>query len=170
MPDEKTGAADKLPRILRVFEKYQQLIHRHAPSFIRHVLERFRQHTVDVAQACAQLELSRSRLYALATAYNTARARKQQPLWTPAASGGDHAASWPQPVIALLIKRLACSPPCPYSFAASEALRLHAFQLDRALVRRWALENNLAHAVPSKKVLAPVRRWQRAQKIGRAHV
>jgi len=163
MPDEKTGEADGLARILAAFEKHQQLIHRHAPSFIRHVLERFRQHTLDAAQAGAQLDVSRSRLYSLTTAYNTARSRKQQPLWTPGASGGDHAAPWPQPVIDLLKKRLACSPPCPYSFAASEALRLHGFKLDRAQVRRWALENNLAHAVPPKRVLAPVRRWQRAQ-------
>ena len=62
----------------------------------------------------------------------------------------------------LLHKRLACSPPCPYSFAASEALRLHGFKLDRAQVRRWALQNHLAHAVPPKRILAPVRRWQRA--------
>jgi len=118
---------------------------------------------VTATQATHQLGLSRSRLYALATAYNTARARQQPPLWTPSASGGDHAAAWPQPVVELLIKRLACSPPCPYSFAASEALRLHAFKLDRAQVRRWALENKLAHAVPPKRILAPVRRWQRAQ-------
>jgi len=142
-------------RILWVFEKHQQLIHRHAPAFIRHVFERFRLHTLDAAQATDQLGLSRSRLYALATAYNTARARKQAPLWTPGASGGDHAASWPQPVVELLKKRLACSPPCPYSFAASEALRLHTFKLDRAQVRRWALANKLAHAVPPQKVLAP---------------
>ena len=63
----------------------------------------------------------------------------------------------------LLKKRLACSPPCPYSFAASEALRRHHFQLDRAQVRRWALENNLPHALPPKKILAPVRRGPRAQ-------
>jgi hypothetical protein len=31
--------------------------------------------------------------------------------------------------VALLKKRLACSPPCPYSFAASEALRLHAIKV-----------------------------------------
>jgi hypothetical protein len=146
-----------------VFEKHQQLIHRHAPTFIRHVLEAFRQHTLTAAQATDQLGLSRSRLYALATAYNTARARKQTPLWTPGASGGDHAPVWPQPVVELLKKRLACSPPCPYSFAASEALRLHAFKRDRAQVRRWAREHKLAHAVPPQKVLAPVRRWQRAQ-------
>ena len=127
------------------------------------MLERFRQHTLDAAQAGAQLGLSRSRLYTLATAYNIARVRQQQLLWTPGASGGDHAAAWPQPVVELLRKRLACSPPGPYSFAASEALRLHDFKLDRAQVRRWALANNLAHAVPTKKILAPVRRWQRAQ-------
>ena len=154
---------DWVARILWAFEKHQQLIHRHAPAFIRHVLERFRLHTLDTAQATDQLGLSRSRLYALATAYNTARARKPAPLWTPGASGGDHAATWPQPVVELLKKRLACSPPCPYSFAASEAFRLHAFKLDRAQVRRWAIENKLAHAVPPKKVRAAVRRWERAQ-------
>lgn len=148
---------------LAVFEKHQQLIHRHAPSFIRHVLDSFWQHSLSAVQAAEQLGLSPSRLYALATAYNTARARKRSPLWTPGVSGGNHATAWPQPVVELLKKRLACSPPCPYSFAASEALRLHSFKLDRAQVRRWALENNLAHAVPAKKVLAPVRRWQRAQ-------
>ena len=147
---------------LRVFEKHQQLLHRHAPAFIRHVLDSFRQHTLSAAQAAAQLGLSPSRLYALASVYNTARARQPSSLWTPGTSGGDHATAWPQPVVELLKKRLACSPPCPYSFAASEALRLLAFKLDRAQVRRWALENNLAHAVPPKKVLAPVRRWQRS--------
>ena len=163
MPDEKRSGADPFARILPVFEKHQQLIHRHAPAFIRHVLEGFRNHTLSAAQAIDQLGLSRSRLYALATAYNTARARQQPPLWTPGASGGDHATVWPQPVLDLLKKRLDCSPPCPYSFAASEALRLLDFKLDRAQVRRWALENNLAHALPPKKVPAPVRRWQRAQ-------
>ena len=148
---------------LCVFEKHQQLLHRHAPAFIRHVLDSFRQHTLRATQAAEQLGLSPSRLYALTTAYNTARARKQTPLWTPGTSGGDHAAAWPQPVLALLKKRLACAPPCPYSFVASEALRLHAFKLDRAQVRRWALANQLAHAVPTQKVPAPVRRWQCAQ-------
>ena len=127
------------------------------------MLERFRLRALNTAQATTQLGLSRRRLYTLATAYNTARARKPQSLWTPGASGGDHATAWPQPVLDLLKKRLACTPPCPDSFAASEVLRLHAFKLDRAQVRRWALQNKLAQAVPPKKVLAPVRRWQRAQ-------
>ena len=66
-------------------------------------------------------------------------------------------------MLALLQKRLACTPPCPDSFVASEARRLFDFQLDRAQVRRWAIENNLAHAAPPPKIRAAVRRWQRAQ-------
>jgi hypothetical protein len=64
MPDEKTGGAAKLARILRVFEKHQQLIHRPAPSCRRHVLEHFRQHSLNAAQATGQLGLSRGRLCA----------------------------------------------------------------------------------------------------------
>ena len=149
--------------ILCVFEKHQQLRHRHAPSFIRHVLDAFGQQALNATEAAEQLGLSPSRLYALSTAYLRDRAQKRGSLWTPGSSGGDHSAPWPQRVLDLLRKRLDCSPPCPYSFAASEALRLHAFKLDRAQVRRWAIENNLAHAVPPKRVLAPVRRWQRAR-------
>ena len=150
-------------RILCAFEKHQQLRHRHAPSFIRDVLENFRQHKLTATEATDQLSLSRSRLYALSTSYLRARSLKQEHLWQPGASGGAHAKPWPQPVLDLLKKRLACRPPCPYSFAASEALRLYSFKLDRAQVRRWALENGLAHPVPPKRVPAPVRRWQRAR-------
>ena len=149
--------------ILCVFEKHQQLLHRHAPSFIRHVLDAFRQRTLSATAAAEQLGLSPSRLYALSTEFIRARAQKRSAHWVPGSSGGDHASPWPQPVVELLRKRLSCSPPCPYSFAASEALRLHHVKLDRAQVRRWALENQLAHPVPAKRVLAPVRRWQRSQ-------
>ena len=127
------------------------------------MLEDFRRHTLTPAQAATELGLSRSRLYALATAYNVARAKKLAAHWTPGTSGGDHAQPWPPFVLALLQKRLACTPPCPYNFAASEALRLHDFKLDRAQVRRWAIENKLAHAGPPQKVRAAGRRWQRAR-------
>ena len=130
-----------------VFEKHQQLLHRHAPSFIRHVLDAFRQGTLSAAEAADQLGLSRSRLYALATEYLRACAQNRAHLWMPGGSGGDHSAPWPQPVLDLLKKRLGCSPPCPYSFVASEALRLHSFKLDRAQVRRWAIAK-MAHARP----------------------
>jgi len=127
------------------------------------VLASFRQHALTAVEAAAQLGLSSSRLYALYSEYLRACARKQAHLWIPGTSGGDHAPVWPDPVIALLKKRLACSPPCPYSFAASEVKRLLAFQLDRAQVRRWAIEKGLAHPTPPKRPQAPVRRWQRSQ-------
>jgi hypothetical protein len=149
--------------ILLVFERHRQLFHRHAPTLIRHVLEAFRRRTLTAIQATKQLDLSRSRFYALFSAYLVARSKKQAHVWIPRISGGDHSKPWPQPVIDLLKKRLGCSPPCPYSFAASEALRLHDFKLDRAQVRRWAIQNGLAHRIPPKRTLAPVRRWQRAQ-------
>ena len=161
MADEKTGGGDGPAGYSLRLEKYQQLLHRHAPSFIRDVLEAFNHGTLKAAQAAEQLGLSRSRVYVLSTAYLRARAQNAGGRWLPGRSGGDHATPWPQPVLDLLHKRLNCSPPCPYSFVASEALRLHHFKLDRAQVRRWALAHHLAHAVPPKRITAPVRRWQR---------
>ena len=151
------------PDGVSVLEKYQQLSHRHAPSFIRHVLAAFRLHSLTAADAAETLGLSRSRFYTLSSAYLRACAQKQSEVWIPGVSGGDHTTAWPVPVIDLLKKRLDCFPPCPYSFAASEALRVHSFKLDRAQVRRWAIQNDHAHATPPKRPHAPVRRWQRSQ-------
>jgi hypothetical protein len=130
---------------------------------IRHVLASFRQHSLTATAAAEQLGLARSRLYSLFTDYLRACARKKEGLWIPGISGDDHTATWPGPVTDLLKKRLACAPRCPYSFAASEALRLHSFKLDRAQVRRWAIQNGYAHSTPPKRPHAPVRRWQRAR-------
>ena len=127
------------------------------------MLASFRQQVLTATQAAEQLGLSRSRLYTLSTDYLLACARKKEALWIPGTSGGDHASAWPEPITDLLRKRLACSPPCPYSFVASEVLRLHSFKLDRAQVRLWAIQNGLAHPTPPKRPHAPVRRWQRSQ-------
>jgi hypothetical protein len=144
-------------------EKYQQLFHRHALSFIRHVLAAFQKRSLTAADAAAQLGLSKSRFYTLSSDYLRACACKKEALWIPGASGGDHVADWPKAVTDLLKKRLACSPPSPYSFASSEVLRLLAFKLDRAQVRRWAMDNGCAHQTPPRRPHAPVRRWQRSQ-------
>ena len=148
---------------LRGFEKYQQLCQRQASSFIRHVLEAFRRRDLTAAQAAQQLELSRSRLYALATAYQRARARGLAQQWLPGGSGGNHTRPWPQPVLDLLKKRLTSVPPCSYSFAASEVLRLHAFKLDRAQVRHWARACGLAHTRRPERAPTSQRRWQRSR-------
>ena len=130
---------------------------------IRHVLAQFRARHLDARQASRKLHLSRSRFYKLYADYLAACAHHQQDLWSPGTSGGDHASVWPEDVLALLRKRLGSTPPANYSFAASEALRLCDFKLDRAQVRRWAMENHLAHPKPNAKSTAPIRRWQRSQ-------
>lgn len=144
-------------------EKYQQLAHRLAAPLIRHVLAAFRAQQLNARRAARKLGLSRSRFYKLYADYLRACAHHQEALWTPGASGGDHAADWPPEVIALLRKRLSSTPPANYSFAASEVLRLCDFILDRAQVRRWAIENQLAHPKPNPSATAPIRRWQRSQ-------
>ena len=77
MADEKTGGGGGLAGYPSPSENHQQLIHRHAPSFIRHVLEAFTQRTLKATQAADQLGLSRSRLYTLSTAYLRARLKKR---------------------------------------------------------------------------------------------
>lgn len=147
----------------RVWKKSRQLVHRVAPPLIRHVLECVRTDDISVPIAAKELGLSVRRLYQLYSDYLTAYGPGIQGSWIPGVSGGDHAPDWPVDVTTLLRKRLASTPPASYSFAASEALRLCNYGLDRAQVRRWAIANSLAHEKVPRRPHAPVRRWQRSQ-------
>jgi hypothetical protein len=106
MPDEKTGGAARRGGYALPLEKHQQLLHRHAPSFIHHVLDAFRERTLNAPEAAEQLGVSPSRLYALSTERLRAHARKQASHWIPGLSGGDHSPPWPQPVLDLLRKKI----------------------------------------------------------------
>jgi len=139
------------------------LAHRLAAPLIRHVLEQFRTQQKTAVEAALALGLSRRRLYEWHHLYLKAYAGRQHATWRPGVSGGNHASAWPVEVVALLRKRLSCTPTASYSFAASEALRLCGFKLSRAQVRRWALAHHVAHARPAARVKAAVRRWQRTQ-------
>lgn len=130
---------------------------------IRHVLAAFRAEQLKAKPAARRLGLSRSRFYKLYADYLRACVRHQESTWVPGVSGGDHAVDWPSEVHALLTKRLSSKPPASYSFAASEVLRLCDYKLTRAQVRRWAMENKLAHPKPNHGPTAPIRRWQRSQ-------
>lgn len=134
-----------------------------APPLIRHVLEGVRTGKVSAQAAAEVLGLSRNRLYQLFSDYLAAYGPGMHRNWTPGVSGGDHAPVWPPAVTALLRKRLASDPPASYSFAASEALRVCGYRLDRAQVRRWAIANDLTHGKVPRRLRAPVRRWQRSQ-------
>ena len=149
------------PRYVRRHEKLQ-LPHRCAPPLIRLVFLQFRSGALTALAARQQLNIGKSRFYELDTDYLRACAGHRQDQWLPSLSGGDHAPSWPERLVALLRKRLSSRPPASFSFAASEAARLLNIKIDRAQVRRWAMENGLAPGEPHLKTKAPVRRWQRA--------
>ena len=80
--------------------------------------------------------------------------------WSPGLSGGDHLPCWPAEVTALATKLLSSKPPSSYSAVASELHRRLSFKTDRASVRRWALENQLAPDTRYKSTPKPVKRWQ----------
>jgi hypothetical protein len=63
-------------------------------------------------------------------------------------------------VVGLLSKLLSSKPPSSYSAAASELHRRLNFKTDRASVRRWAIQNNLAPDTRFKSTPKPVKRWQ----------
>jgi len=144
-------------------KKQAQLLHRVAPPLIRHILESVRTGHVSASTAAEELGLSRNRLYQLLSDYLAAYGPGIHRSWVPGVSGGDHAPVWPATVTTLLRKRLSSDPAASYSFAASEALRLCGYRLDRAQVRRWAMANGLSHGNIPRRPLAPVRRWQRSQ-------
>lgn len=127
------------------------------------MLAAFRAEELKAQTAAGRLGLSRARFYKLYADYLAACAHHQEAIWTPSVSGGDHAPAWPAEVDALLQKRLGSKPPASYSFAASEVFRKCHFNVDRAQVRRWAMENNLAHPKPDHRPTTPVKRWQRSR-------
>jgi len=101
-----------------------------------------------------------SRFYQLRTDYLLACAQGHAEIWSPGLSGGDHHPEWTVEVTALLTKLLSSKPPSSYSAAASELHRRLNFNTDRASVRRWAIEHQLAPDTRYKPTPKPVKRWQ----------
>jgi hypothetical protein len=128
-------------------------------------MARFRAELLSAADAMSELDLSRSRFYALYADYLRACAQHRQRSWRPSSSGGNHHPPFSVEVADLLRKLLRARPPASYSFAASEVHRRHHLKLDRATVRRWALAQGLAPDTKFKQPRKPVRRWQ-VQQIG----
>jgi hypothetical protein len=137
-----------------------QLIKRLPAPIIRHLLAGHRTGELSAGQAAQELGLSRSRFYKLYSNYLRACAQGQSEIWSPGLSGGDHHPSWPETVADLLTKLLSSKPPSSYSAAASELHRRLDFKTDRASVRRWAIQNQLAPDTAYKQKPLPVKRWQ----------
>jgi hypothetical protein len=136
------------------------LIHRLPAPFVRHLLAHHRAQHLLARATAAELGLGRTRFYELYSDYLRACARGQADTWSPGPSGGDHHADWPAQVTALLTQLLSSKPPSSYSAAASELHRRLKFATDRASVRRWAIENQLAPDTRYQAPPQPVKRWQ----------
>ena len=136
------------------------MFYRCSAPFLRHLLAGFRAGQLDVQTLAEELGLSRSRCYKLYAQYLQACAHGQADTWSPGRSGGDHYPAWPAEVTALLRRLLSSKPPSSYSACASELHRRLHFQTDRASVRRWALQSQLAPDTRYKRPPKPVKRWQ----------
>ena len=104
--------------------------------------------------------LSRPRFYKLYSQYLRACAQGHAESWSPGVSGGDHQPAWPAAAGDLLKKLLTAKPPVSYSACASELRRRLNFKTDRASVRRWAIQSQLAPDTRYKAPPKPVKRWQ----------
>ncbi len=138
----------------------KQLIKRQPAPLIRHLLHSYRVGYLCARAAARELGLERSRFYELYADYLRACATGHADTWTPGCSGGDHHPEWSAEVTALITKLLSAKPPCSYSAVASELHRRLDFQTDRASVRRWAIQNQLAPDTRYKAPPKPVKRWQ----------
>jgi hypothetical protein len=107
-------------------------------------LQQFRDGFCSAAQAAADLQVSKRRLYQLFHSYLNAVGQRKAQQWSPRLSGGARVAAWPKTVQDLVVRLLKAKPPCSYSLVASECLRRLHHRVDRATVRRFALQNNLA--------------------------
>lgn len=136
------------------------MIKRLPAPFIRHLLATHRAEQLSARAATQELGLSRTHFYRLYSDYLKACAQGRAETWSPGVSGGDHHPDWTAEVTALLAKLLSSKPPSSYSAAASELHRRLNFKTDRASVRRWALEHQLAPDTGYKATPKPVKRWQ----------
>jgi GAF domain-containing protein len=136
------------------------LIKRLPAPFIRHLLATYRAAQLSARALAEELGVSLTHGYRLYSDYLKACAQGHAQTWSPGFSGGDHHPDWTPEVIVLLTKLLASKPPSSYSAAASELHRRLNFKTNRASVRRWALEHQLAPDTRYKPTPKPVKRWQ----------
>ena len=111
----------------------KQLHQRIALPLLRHVLETFNAGAMTSEQACSELCLSRSRLFAIRKEWLSAIRRGED--WKPSGSGGAHKAPWTEELKAFL--REGVPPPGPFHEAA-RLFRLCRIRSRQAWARREA--------------------------------
>jgi hypothetical protein len=138
---------------------------RHGEAFVRHLMARFRRREIRAEDGAEELGISARWFRRLWSDYLRACAEGREVQWRPGRSGGDHCRPVPEVHAVMWRQLLEAKPPAPYNFVASETLRRFGVTVDRATVRRWAMEHGLTHPRFRPQERAAVRRWQ-CQEIG----
>ncbi len=113
---------------------------------------------LDAATACARLDVGRTRLYQLRSAWLRDKAS-----FLPCASGGARDAAWPDEVVACIEGFLPLQSPPNYQLLADELDRLHGFKRARSTVEAY-IKKHLSHLIaqPERKPRT-YRRFRRAR-------
>lgn len=146
----------------------RQISNRLGIAHVRDTVEQFCDRKITMEQACADLDIGKTRLYRLREQFLRAKATGNAESWAPGLSGGNRADPWPEEVVRFLRKVLKPAgdvSPYTYAFAASEIERIFNRTLDRAQVRKWAIANGVAAPSYEPRPPAHKRRWQR-QSVG----
>ena len=134
----------------------KQLCHRLPDAFVASVLHDFNAGLCDAASACARLEVSRSRLYALRH-----RWLSDPPAFDPQPSGGDHLVPWTAEAAAFAAEFLPHCRPLNFALLADELARRLDFHRSRAAVAAWCRQHLPTLCAPAPKPgPKPRRRWQ----------
>ena len=110
---------------------------------------------MDAACACLSLEVSRSRLYQLRTAWLRGRSA-----YHPQPSGGDHRGVWPPQVHRFLEGFLPVQNPPNYQLVADEMDRLCGFRRARSTVEAYVKKHFAALVPPAPRRVRPYRRFR----------
>lgn len=150
-----------LPRIHHVVSHYvcheKQLFCRLPESFINLTIADFNACKINAARACSDLQISRSALYKLRSAY-----LKNQRHLSTKTSGGNHRSDWPSAAITFLHEFIPLQTPPNFQLIADELLRLFAFKRSRSSIESY-IKKNLPHLIQHEpKKPRNYRRFRRA--------
>ena len=138
-------------------KNYQQLAARHGSEYVRHLLAGVRAGRISTGDVAEALEVSQRWIEKLYGKYLGTCAQGPGEHWVLGRSGGRHHKNPPEEVEKLWRKLLGSKPPLSYSFTASETLRRHGLNVDRATIRRWALRHGTAQSTVLKREPANIR-------------
>jgi len=124
------------------------------------VLADFNSGILDAAGACARLEIGKTRLYQLRSAW-----LKDKSGYQPGVSGGDRGEVWPPRVVEFLQGFLPLQNPPNFQLVADEMERLHGFKRARSTVEAY-VKTHLAHLVACPEGKPRVHRRFRRARVG----